>query len=100
MAVLLGAFFSPVLFQDEKTHRAFALRWVGSEPGAAAYLASLAVDRASNREEFLKANPRHPRAATAELVIAECQYRAGQFEEAQGSYAAFVKRQGEPHVSE
>src|SRR5262245_22421282 len=30
----------PVLFQDPKTNRAFALRWVGSEPGAAAYLAS------------------------------------------------------------
>ena len=45
----------PVLFQDAKTDRAFALRWVGSEPGAAAYLASLAVDRATNRKEFLAA---------------------------------------------
>jgi len=45
----------PVLFQDARTNRAFALRWVGSEPGSAAYLASLAVDRASNRKEFLTA---------------------------------------------
>src|SRR5207245_1176684 len=48
----------PVLFQDAKTHRAFALKWAGSEPGGAAYLASLAVDRASNRKEFLAAMAR------------------------------------------
>jgi penicillin amidase len=48
----------PVLFQDSKTHRAFALKWAGSEPGGAAYLASLAVDRARNRAEFLKAMER------------------------------------------
>jgi penicillin amidase len=45
----------PVLFQDPKTHRAFALRWAGREPGGAAYLASLAVDRAKDKAEFLKA---------------------------------------------
>lgn len=45
----------PVLFQDEKTHRAFALKWSGSEPGGAAYLGSLAVARAQNQKEFLKA---------------------------------------------
>ena len=32
-----------------------ALRWAGSEPGGAAYLGSLAVSRARNRPEFLKA---------------------------------------------
>lgn len=45
----------PVLFQDAKRNRAFALRWSGSEPGGAAYLAGLAVGRARNQEEFLKA---------------------------------------------
>jgi penicillin amidase len=45
----------PVLFQDAKTNRAFALKWAGSEPGGAAYLASLAVDRARNKDEFLQA---------------------------------------------
>lgn len=45
----------PVLFQDEKRHRAYALKWVGSEPGGAAYLASLSVSRAKNQEEFLAA---------------------------------------------
>src|SRR5262249_8041936 len=45
----------PVLYQNAKTNRAFALKWAGSEPGGAAYLASLAVGRASNKAEFLKA---------------------------------------------
>jgi penicillin amidase len=40
----------PVLWEDGK--RALALRWVGAEPGTAGYLASLAVDRATNWEEF------------------------------------------------
>jgi penicillin G amidase len=40
----------PVLWQDGK--RALALRWVGSEPGTAGYLASLAVDQARNWREF------------------------------------------------
>jgi penicillin amidase len=45
----------PVWFQDAQRHRAYALKWVGNEPGGAAYLASLAVDRARNRAEFLDA---------------------------------------------
>jgi penicillin G amidase len=40
----------PVLWQDRR--RALALRWVGSEPGTAGYLASLAVDQARNWSEF------------------------------------------------
>ncbi|MGO9946573.1 MAG: penicillin acylase family protein, partial [Steroidobacteraceae bacterium] len=40
----------PVLWEDGK--RALALRWVGSEPGTAGYLASLAVDRAQNWAQF------------------------------------------------
>ena len=42
----------PVIHQDNSLHRAYALRWVGSEPGAAAYLGSLAVGRANNWKEF------------------------------------------------
>jgi penicillin amidase len=44
-----------VIFQDESQQQAVALKWVGSEPGGAAYLGSLAVARAQNRQEFLKA---------------------------------------------
>ncbi len=40
----------PVLWSDGK--RALALRWVGSEPGTAGYLASLAIDRAENWQQF------------------------------------------------
>jgi len=46
----------PVLWLDGK--RALALRWSGSEPGTAGYLASLAVDRAENREQFESAMTR------------------------------------------
>ena len=45
----------PVLWEDATHHRALALRWVGGEPGTAGYLASLAVDRAQNWNEFLAA---------------------------------------------
>jgi penicillin amidase len=45
----------PVVHQDESRRLAFALKWSGSEPGGAAYLASLSVGRAGNRAEFLRA---------------------------------------------
>ena len=45
----------PVLHQDEPRRRAYALKWVGGEPGSAAYLGSLAVDRAGSWPEFLRA---------------------------------------------
>ena len=40
----------PVVWQAK--NRALALRWVGSEPGTAGYLASLAIDRAQNWDQF------------------------------------------------
>ena len=40
----------PVLWDDGR--RALALRWVGNEPGTAGYLASLAIDRAQNWDQF------------------------------------------------
>jgi penicillin amidase len=45
----------PVLHQDEKRRQAYVLRWVGALPGGAAYMGSLALDRAHNAEEFVKA---------------------------------------------
>jgi penicillin amidase len=45
----------PVVYQDDARHLAYALKWAGSEPGGAAYLGSLAVGRAQNRAEFLRA---------------------------------------------
>jgi penicillin G amidase len=40
----------PVIWKSGS--RALALRWVGSEPGTAGYLSSLAIDRASSWNEF------------------------------------------------
>jgi penicillin amidase len=40
----------PVLWED--AHRALVLRWVGVEPGTAGYLGSLALDRATNWQQF------------------------------------------------
>jgi penicillin G amidase len=45
----------PVLHVDRARHRAYALRWVGSQPGTAGYLASLSLNRARNWDEFLAA---------------------------------------------
>jgi penicillin amidase len=42
----------PVLYVDATRHRAFALRWVGSEPGTAGYLRSLMLDTAANPQDF------------------------------------------------
>jgi penicillin amidase len=43
----------PVIWVND--NRAYVLKWAGSEPGGAAYLGSLAVGRAKNQQEFLKA---------------------------------------------
>src|SRR6185295_1931611 len=60
----------PVIFEDKTLHRAYALRWVGSEPGSAGYLASLSLDRARNWSEFQKALERW-RVPSENLVYAD-----------------------------
>lgn len=42
----------PVLHEDRKRLRAYALHWAGAEPGGAGYLAALATSQAKNWEEF------------------------------------------------
>ena len=49
----------PILYEDRARNRAYALRWVGSEPGTAGYLAGLAVARANNWNEFAEAMERY-----------------------------------------
>jgi penicillin amidase len=44
-----------VIHEDAERHRAYALKWAGSEPGGAAYLASLALDRAQDGRAFVAA---------------------------------------------
>jgi penicillin amidase len=48
----------PVIYEDKDRRRAYALRWVGNEPGTAGYLASLTLNRVQNWKEFLKAMER------------------------------------------
>ncbi len=48
----------PVIYEDAARHRAYALRWVGSEPGSAGYLASLTLNRVQNWNQFVKAMDR------------------------------------------
>lgn len=60
----------PVIYEDPRLHRAYALRWVGSEPGSAGYLASLSLNRAKNWKEFLKALERW-RVPSENLVYAD-----------------------------
>ncbi len=45
----------PVIHEDRDRRRAWALRWVGSEPGTAGYLGSLSLNRARSWPEFLAA---------------------------------------------
>lgn len=42
----------PVLYENTARHRAFALRWVGAEPGGAGYIGSLNVMQANNWKDF------------------------------------------------
>jgi penicillin G amidase len=60
----------PVIYEDQTLHRAYSLRWVGSEPGSAGYLASLSLDRATNWADFLKALERW-RVPSENLVYAD-----------------------------
>jgi penicillin amidase len=65
----------PVLWEDGK--RALALRWVGSEPGTAGYLASLAIDRAENWPEFEAAAARW-KVPSENLVYADTEGNIGE----------------------
>jgi penicillin amidase len=65
----------PVLWEDGK--RALALRWVGSEPGTAGYLASLAIDCAQNWEQFESAVARW-KVPSENLVYADTEGNIGE----------------------
>jgi penicillin amidase len=45
----------PVIAQERGLHRAYALKWVGAEPGGAGYLGALSLSRARNWTEFRRA---------------------------------------------
>jgi penicillin amidase len=55
---LLFTRHGPVLHVDAPRRRAYSLRWVGTEPGTAGYLASLSLDIARTWDEFRAAAAR------------------------------------------
>ncbi|MBM3812434.1 MAG: penicillin acylase family protein [Acidimicrobiia bacterium] len=63
----------PVIAEDLGRHRAYALKWVGSEPGTAGYLAALSLARAHNWDQFQQAAARY-KVPSENLVYAD---RAG-----------------------
>jgi penicillin amidase len=48
-----------VIYEDPTRHRAYALKWVGEEPGGAGYLSGLSLARAGNWQEFQNAAGRY-----------------------------------------
>ena len=60
----------PLVGEDAAKGRGFALRFVGSEPGTAGYLAELSVDRAASWTDFLVAASRW-KLPTENLVYAD-----------------------------
>ena len=63
----------PVIYEDRANLRAYALRWAGSEPGGAGYLAALSLGRAKNWDEFQQSVARY-KVPSENLVYAD---RAG-----------------------
>jgi len=45
----------PIVHEDRARNLAYALRWTGSEPGTAGYLAGVALDRARDASDFREA---------------------------------------------
>ena len=66
----------PVVYEDRARHRAYALKWVGSEPGTAGYLASLTLNRVQNWEQFRKAMERW-KVPSENLIYADVEGNVG-----------------------
>jgi penicillin amidase len=66
----------PVIYEDAARHRAYALRWVGTEPGTAGYLAGLSLARVSDWPSFRQAMS-HFRVPGENLVYADTKGNIG-----------------------
>ena len=67
----------PVLHENTARNRAYALRWVGAEPGGAGYLGSLNVLQAKNWKEFNDALPKAWYIPSHSLVYADVEGHYG-----------------------
>ncbi|MEO8026701.1 MAG: penicillin acylase family protein [Bryobacteraceae bacterium] len=66
----------PVIFEDKTRNLAYAIKWVGAEPGGAGYLAALSLARTKNWKEFL-AGVEHYKVPSENLVYADTQGNIG-----------------------
>ncbi len=66
----------PVIFEDRQRNQAYALKWVGADPGGAGYLAALSLARTKNWKEFL-AGVDHYKVPSENLVYADTQGNIG-----------------------
>ncbi|MDR3718214.1 MAG: penicillin acylase family protein [Bryobacteraceae bacterium] len=66
----------PVIYEDAARHRAYALRWVGSEPGTAGYIAALRLGQAKDWSEFSAGTARY-RVPSENLVYADVKGNIG-----------------------
>jgi penicillin amidase len=66
----------PVIYEDPAGHLAYALRWVGSEPGTAGYMAGLALAQATDWTTFRSAMGRY-RVPSENLVYADIKGNIG-----------------------
>ncbi len=66
----------PIIHEDRARHRAYALRWVGMEPGTAGYLAGLSLAQARNWLEFTRAVERY-KVPSENLVYADTRGNIG-----------------------
>jgi penicillin amidase len=67
----------PVLYENATRNRAFALRWVGAEPGGAGYLGSLNVMQTRGWDEFNQALPKSWYIPSHSLVYADVEGNYG-----------------------
>lgn len=67
----------PVLHENPKRNRAYALRWVGAEPGGAGYLGSLNVMQTSSWQAFNEALPKAWYIPSHSLVYADVEGNFG-----------------------
>ncbi|HTA68290.1 MAG TPA: penicillin acylase family protein [Bryobacteraceae bacterium] len=74
--ILRYTIHGPVIYEDPAHRHAYVLRWVGSEPGTAGYLAGLSLARANDWKEFRTAMSRY-QVPSENLVYADTKGNIG-----------------------
>jgi penicillin amidase len=74
--ILRYTIHGPVIYEDPSHRHAYVLRWVGSEPGTAGYLAGLSLARANDWKKFRAAMSRY-QVPSENLVYADTKGNIG-----------------------